>query len=214
MAREWQGIDLDLELPLGGRVLRLELRTRARSVAVVGPSGAGKSTLLRLLAGVERKGRGRLSVNGETWQDVEHGLLVPAWRRGVGWVPQDPLLFPHLDVAQNLGYAGADRPAIEETAELLQVGHLLDRRPRRLSGGERQRVALGRALLSRPSLLLLDEPFSALDRPLRAQLSTMVRDWAARHDVPLVLVSHDEADAAVLAGERWHLSDGSLTLLP
>ena len=213
MAGEWGGFSVEVEVPLGRGPLRLALETRSPSVAIVGPSGAGKSTLLRVLAGVERRGRGRVVVDGVSWQDPERGVLVPPWKRRVGWVPQEVLLFPHLTVAQNLGYAGADDGAIRQTAHLLQVSELLGRRPRRLSGGERQRVALGRALLSDPQLLLLDEPFSALDRPLRGQLTTVVREWSAERGVPLVLVSHDEADAAALAGERWHLTDGTLTRL-
>jgi molybdate transport system ATP-binding protein len=128
----------------------------------------------------------------------------------VGWVPQDILLFPHLSVRENLAYAGATQDEVEATADMLQVSGLMERRPRRLSGGERQRVALGRALLSAPRLLLLDEPFSALDRPLRDQLSATVRRVAEERSVPLVLVSHDEADTRVLADERWHLKEGTL----
>jgi molybdate transport system ATP-binding protein len=208
---EWAGIRVQVEVPLASGALALSLETRAPSVAVFGPSGAGKSTLLRSLAGLERRGRGRVEVGGVTWQDPQRGIVVPSWERAVGWVPQEILLFPHLSVRENLGYAGAPAQAVREIADLLQVGPLLERRPRRLSGGERQRVALGRALLSRPRLLLLDEPFSALDRPLRAQLTKVVRDWAAARAVPLVLVSHDEADALALAGERWHLADGTLS---
>ena len=125
-------------------------------------------------------------------------------------MPQEVLLFPHLTVRDNLGYGGPSTTAVEQTAHLLQITGLLERRPRRLSGGERQRVALGRALLSEPRLLLLDEPFSALDRPLRAELALVVGEWCEKRGVPLVLVSHDEADADVLAEERWHLSDGEL----
>jgi multiple sugar transport system ATP-binding protein len=125
-------------------------------------------------------------------------------------VPQNDLLFPHLTVAQNLGFAGAARAQIEEAAELLSVAALLGRRPRNLSGGERQRVALGRALLAKPDLLLLDEPFSALDRPLRLDLVRRVRELAERASMMLVLVSHDEGDAAALAEERWRLLDGVL----
>jgi len=213
MAGDWAGILMAIEVPLESGALRIDLETRAPAVAVVGASGAGKSTLLRILAGVEGRGSGHVQVGGVTWQDPQRGPVVPPWRRRVGWVPQEILLFPHLSVAGNLGYAGADQDAVREIADLLQVAHLLGRRPRRLSGGERQRVALGRALLSDPRLLLLDEPFSALDRPLRAQITAAVRGWAEARDVPLVLVSHDEADASALAGERWHLSGGSLAPL-
>ncbi|HSM60847.1 MAG TPA: ATP-binding cassette domain-containing protein [Longimicrobiales bacterium] len=209
-AEDWGGIEVDVAVPIDGRRLGLGLRSSSRAIAVVGPSGAGKSTLLRVLAGVEPRATGTVRVGGRLWQDVPHGILVAPWERGVGWVPQEVLLFPHLSVRENMAYAGADREAVARTAELLQVDSLLERRPRNLSGGERQRVALGRALLASPSLLLLDEPFSALDRPLRVQLTRTVKEWAGTHRVPLVLVSHDEDDAAVLAGERWHLAEKGL----
>lgn len=206
----WQGLRMAVRVPLEAHPLDVTLDTSARAVAIVGPSGAGKSTLLRVLAGLERRARGEVVVDGETWLHPTQGVLVPPWERRVGWVPQELLLFPHLSVRENLGYAGVEAADVEATAKLLQVGHLLDRRPRRLSGGERQRVALGRALLSKPRLLLLDEPFSALDRSLRDQLSGTVKRLAEERGVPLVLVSHDEADTKVLAEERWHLRDGAL----
>jgi molybdate transport system ATP-binding protein len=203
-------LDVRISLGLGKLALRADLATGRRAVAIVGPSGAGKSTLLRVLAGVERRATGRIDVGGRTWLDTAARTFVEPWDRRVGWVPQDDLLFPHLTVAENLGFAGAERARIDETAELLEVGALLERRPRNLSGGERQRVALGRALLANPELLLLDEPFSALDRPLRLALVRRVRDLAARASMMLVLVSHDEGDAAALADERWVLVDGAL----
>lgn len=206
----FRGWSLDVRVPLAARPLHLSMTTTASTVAVVGPSGAGKSTLLRVLAGVERRASGTLDFDGERWLDAERGVLVHPWDRGVGWVPQEASLFPHLTVRQNLGYAGAGASAVEEMAGLLEVAHLLDRRPRRLSGGERQRVAVGRALLRGPRLLLLDEPFSALDRPLRDKLAGTVRAWVDDHAVPTVLVSHDESDTEILADEHWHLSDGVL----
>jgi molybdate transport system ATP-binding protein len=126
-------------------------------------------------------------------------------------VPQDALLFPHLSLRENLAYAGAGQSEVESMAESLFLSDLLDRRPRFLSGGERQRVALGRALLSAPRMLLLDEPFSALDRPLRGEIAAMVRAFARDNATPIVLVSHDEHDAALLADERWVLVAGHLT---
>jgi molybdate transport system ATP-binding protein len=204
---------VDVSIPLPQGTLRIVLETRSPTVAIEGPSGAGKSTLLRILAGVERRGEGLVEVDGVVWQDPERGALVPPWERHVGWAPQEVLLFPHLSVRENLAYAGAEYSEVEATAELLQLRPLLERRPRRLSGGERQRVALGRALLASPKLLLMDEPFSALDRPLRAQLTRTVRSLAEQRAVPLVLVSHDEEDAAILAAERWHLANGMLRRL-
>ncbi len=211
MATERQHrLGLDFEIPLASKTMRVKLATESGAIAIVGPSGAGKSTILRVLAGVERRARGLVTFDDQRWQDDDTGTLVPPWRRRVGWVPQEVLLFPHLTVRDNLGYGGSSGAAVEDTAHLLQIMGLLERRPRRLSGGERQRVALGRALLTEPKLLLLDEPFSALDRPLRAELAHVVGQWSAQRGVPLVLVSHDEADAEVLAEERWHLSDGEL----
>jgi len=204
------GLDIDLMVPLGEGTVEIRLKSDALSVAVFGPSGGGKSTLLRSLAGVERRGTGRVRVGGEVWLDTEARIFVPPWERGVGWVPQDYLLFPHLRVKENLGYGGGTPAEVEEVAKALFVDHLLDRRPRRLSGGEQQRVALGRALLSNPRILLLDEPFSALDRPLRYKVGEELRGYVETREIPLVLVSHDEADAAALAQEEWRLSHGRL----
>ena len=203
-------LGLDLEIPFTGGGLRVELNTASTRIAVVGPSGSGKSTILRILAGVERRAHGTVLVKEHCWQDSSNGTWVPSWDRRVGWVPQETLLFPHLTVRENLSYGGALSDWVSETAALLQIEDLLDRRSRRLSGGERQRVALGRALLSKPRILLLDEPFSALDRPLRGELSELVSDWALDRSVPIVLVSHDEEDAKWLAEERWHVGGGSL----
>ena len=203
-------LEVDIRVSLGASEVELQLSTSAMRVAVFGPSGGGKSTLLRMMAGVERRARGRVSVGGRVWVDTEEGICVPPWDRGVGWVPQDYLLFPHLKVRENLAYGGGDGDEVEEMAKRLFVDHLLDRNPRRLSGGEQQRVALGRALLRRPGILLLDEPFSALDRPLRVQVGEELRRYVEKEQIPLLLVSHDEADAAALAQEHWLLSQGRL----
>jgi len=186
------------------------LETESLAVAVFGPSGGGKSTLLRILAGVERRARGIVRVRGQVWMDTEGGIFLSPWERGVGWVPQEYLLFPHLRVRENLSFAGATPQEVEEVADLLMVDQLLNRRPRGLSGGEQQRVALGRALLANPRILLLDEPFSALDRPLRNHVASRLRDYVREKDLLLLLVSHDEADAVALAHEHWLLSEGRL----
>lgn len=206
------GWSVDVRIPIAERPLELMMSTTSSSVAIVGPSGAGKSTLLRVLAGVERRASGRVVVDGRTWLDPSGTSTLPPWKRDVGWVPQEAALFPHLSVRENLGYAGATGSAIDEVARLLEVDRLLERRPRRLSGGERQRVSVGRALLARPRLLLLDEPFSALDRTLRLRLARLLRSWSDERGIPLVLVSHDEHDTDVLAEEHWHLNDGVLSL--
>lgn len=205
------GIGLDFQVHLGTNPLAVKLESASQTVAVFGPSGGGKSTILRVLAGVERRATGTVMVRGRAWQDTGKDLFLPTWERSVGWVPQEYLLFPHLTVADNLTFSGQDPDDMEEVCELLLVDGLRDRRPRVLSGGEQQRVALGRALLSQPSLLLLDEPFSALDRPLRSHVAAGLRDYIRKRNILLVLVSHDEGDAAALAQEHWLLSEGRLT---
>jgi molybdate transport system ATP-binding protein len=203
-------LELDFRVGFGAREMKIHLETESSAVAVFGPSGGGKSTLLRTLAGVERRASGVVRVRGQYWLDTQEGVFVSPWERRVGWVPQDYLLFPHLKVRENLSFAGATVQEVGEVAELLMVDHLLDRRPRRLSGGEQQRVALGRALLSNPRILLLDEPFSALDRPLRNHVASRLRDFVRTKELLMLLVSHDEADAVALAHEHWLLSDGRL----
>ena len=210
MATEW-GLHVQVRVPLDAIELDVDWRPASDHVAILGPSGSGKSTLLRALAGLEPDAKGRVSFGDEVWLDSNAGIYTPAWERRVGWVPQDALLFPHLSLRENLAYAGAGPSEVESMAESLLLSDLLDRRPRFLSGGERQRVALGRALLSAPRMLLLDEPFSALDRPLRREIAAMVRAFARDKGTPIVLVSHDEHDAELLADERWVLVAGTLT---
>ena len=200
-----------VRLPLDAFELDVDWSPSSGTVAIVGPSGSGKSSLLRVLAGLEPAAWGTVRVNGEVWLDTEADVHVPAWERRVGWVPQEALLFPHLSVRENLVYTGPDPLEVVKISELLSLSELLDRRPRFLSGGERQRVALGRALLSKPRLLLLDEPFSALDRPLRLEIATAVHEYAKMSGTPLVLVSHDEADAKLLADQSWTMVAGRLT---
>ena len=211
--RTVRSLEVSVRLSIGTLGLGVELRTDRRAVAIVGPSGAGKSTLLRVLAGVERRATGKVELSGRTWLDSTRGVFLEPWDRRVGWVPQNDLLFPHMSVRENMAFAGASASDVEETAELLAVRPLLERRPRNLSGGERQRVALGRALLARPELLLLDEPFSALDRPLRLDLVQRVHALAERAGIMLVLVSHDDGDTAAMAEERWLLVEGQLNRL-
>jgi molybdate transport system ATP-binding protein len=210
VATEAWGLHVQVRVALDAIELDVDWRPESDHVAIVGPSGSGKSTLLRALAGLEPGAQGHVSFGDDVWLDSDSGVYTPAWERRVGWVPQDALLFPHLSLRENLAYAGAGQPDVERMAASLFLSDLLDRRPRFLSGGERQRVALGRALLSAPRMLLLDEPFAALDRPLRSEVAAMVRAFARDSGTPIVLVSHDEHDAELLADERWVLVAGRL----
>ena len=159
---------------------------------------------------------GTLSFQGETFVDVEAGLFVPAWRRHFALVFQDGQLFPHMTVRDNLLYgcrrrdAHERRFALAQVLELLEIGALVDRRPARISGGERQRVALGRALLCSPRLLLLDEPLASLDARLKGQILPFLRRVKEETRIPLVYVSHVAAEVDYLADEVLRLEDGCL----
>jgi molybdate transport system ATP-binding protein len=172
-----------------------------------GPSGSGKTTILRALAGLETPDSGVIRFADETWFDAAARTLVPPQRRRVGLLFQEYALFPHLGVAANIGYGVHGLPRTErdqrvrEVARLCAVEDLLRRRPSQLSGGQRQRVALARALAPRPRLLLLDEPLSALDQPLREGLRSELRQLLVASRVPALVVTHDRAEALAL-GDR------------
>lgn len=168
-----------------------------------GPSGAGKSATLAAVAGTARGATGLIVVGGRVLTDTAARVFVPPERRRIGVVHQDARLFPHLSVARNLRYgwkrhAGERRIGWDEAIDVLAIGHLLDRSPRNLSGGERQRVAIGRALLSQPDLLLLDEPVSALDAGRRAEVLGFVAALKRRFGLPMLYVTHGEDEARLL----------------
>ena len=182
--------------------------------ALFGASGAGKSQALAAIAGAARPDQGRIVLNGELLFDSERGIDLPMQRRAIGWVFQDARLFPHLDVTANLRYGARrarGRPeivAFDEVVEVLGITHLLQRRPRDLSGGERQRVAIGRALLSQPRLLLMDEPLSALDAPRRAEIMPYLERLKTRFRLPILYVTHALSELARLADRVVLLESG------
>lgn len=185
----------------------------SQALALFGRSGAGKSTVLAILAGLLKPDRGRVVVDGEVLLDIERGRFVPAHRRRIGMVFQDALLFPHLDVRGNLRYGLGSTSAgpaglVDDVVAMLGIDHLLERRPGSLSGGERQRVAIGRALLSQPRLLLLDEPLSALDIERRAEIMPYIERLRDEARCPLVYVSHAIDEVARIAREVLVLDAG------
>lgn len=180
--------------------------------ALFGPSGSGKTTVLRAIAGLERLD-GRCSLGPLVWQDQLH--FVPAHKRGIGYVFQEASLFPHLSVRANLLYGnnrarGEKAITLDAVVELLKIEKLLDRAPERLSGGERQRVSLGRALLSQPQLLLLDEPMSALDRGAKEEILPYFEALHAALKLPIVLVSHDISEVERLASHMALMANGKI----
>ncbi|RBP12901.1 molybdate transport system ATP-binding protein [Roseiarcus fermentans] len=175
--------------------------------ALFGPSGCGKTTVLRCIAGLNRLADGVCDIDGDVWQDRD-GTFLPTHRRPLGYVFQEASLFPHLTVRKNLlfgaprGDAGKNNPvAFDEVTDLLGVTPLLDRSPRNLSGGERQRVAIGRALLSQPKLLLMDEPLSALDRVTKSEILPFLERLRDRLSLPIVYITHDIAEVERLADQ-------------
>jgi molybdate transport system ATP-binding protein len=194
------GFDLDFTLRQGTFSVEVSERTDARALALFGPSGSGKTTIIEAIAGLRTPHRGRIAVGGRVLFSNEAHVNVPARSRRVGYVPQDVLLFPHMDVRENVLY-GAHRGITDLAAlmDLLELGELMTRRVNSLSGGERQRVALARALMSNPDVLLLDEPMAAVDLPRRRRiLDALLRIRDELH-VPLVYVAHSPDEVARIA---------------
>ena len=205
-----------LRLPLTPFALELDAALSAHVTAVFGPSGAGKTSLLEAVAGLRHPEKGRIVLSGRVLDDVAAGVRVPPRQRAVGYVTQDDSLFPHLSVAGNLRY-GAGRGVARKAplgedriVDTLGLASLLDRSPATLSGGERRRVALGRALLSAPEILLLDEPLSGLDRPLKERVLEHLLKVKAAFPVPILYVTHEEAEVAALADEVVVLDAGRI----
>ncbi len=179
-------------------------------LALVGHSGSGKTTLLRSIAGLWRPQTGRIAVNGAAWLDTAAGIDLPTHRRRVGIVFQNYALFPHMSAVQNVMAAmdAPDRRAAEQTLDLVNLHGLADRKPAQLSGGQQQRVAVARALARKPHALLLDEPFSAVDRATREKLYSEIIDLRRHLAMPVVLVTHDMNEAQLLADRMVVLENG------
>jgi molybdate transport system ATP-binding protein len=202
---------------LGEFSIEASFSSEGRVTGLFGASGAGKTSLINMIAGLLKPDRGLIAIDNETLDDTAARVHVPAWRRRIGYVFQDARLFPHLDVSRNLDYGRrmnglAHDPAnLGRVVNLLDIGKLLDRRPGKLSGGERQRVALGRALLARPRLLLLDEPLGSLDEQRKAEILPYLVRLRDEANVPMVYVSHDADEMRQLATQVVMLERGLVT---
>lgn len=183
---------------LGESDIALDMTAGEGLTVLFGPSGIGKTSVLNMVAGLLRPDSGRIAVAGRLLFDDAAGVDVPPERRRVGYVFQEPRLFPHRRVRANLLYGAADDRALAATAAMLGIGHLLDRWPRTLSGGEARRVAIGRALLSDPAFLLLDEPLSSLDRARRGEIMDAILRIRDAAGLPILMVTHDPEEAEVL----------------
>ncbi len=181
-----------------------------RMLVLIGPSGGGKTTLVRMLAGLTTPDEGRIVFHGETWFDSAQGINVIPQKRRVGYVFQEFTLFPHLNLYENAAFAAVDQKEVDDLLELFGIGHLRRRKPHLVSGGERQRCALCQALARRPRMLLLDEPFSALDAVTRRGLREEVKSLKKKLDFPILYVTHDIGEALFLADEILPIVDGRI----
>lgn len=210
-------ITLDVTKALHGAAGALQLSVctqieQGSLTTLFGPSGAGKTTLLRMLAGLLAPDSGRIEVGGRCWFDAQRGINLPPQQRAIGFVFQDYALFPNMTVRENIAYgAGKDEAGwVDELLKLTDLGALQDRKPSLLSGGQKQRVAVARSLARKPALLLLDEPLSALDAALRAQLQDVLAQLHARLGLTTLLVSHDLGEVFRLSQRVLHLSTGQI----
>jgi molybdate transport system ATP-binding protein len=200
---------------LGAFAIDLAFEAGKGVTGIIGPSGAGKSMTLETLAGLARPDAGRIAFGDEIFVDTEQSIFTPPERRRIGYVFQNPHLFPHISIAENLVYGARRRPshgviAQDELIDLLGLGALLDRRPHRLSGGEAQRVAIGRALLSNPQLILMDEPLSSLDPRRRLEIMPFIETLHRRLDLPILYVSHNIDEIVRLADRVLVLHGGKI----
>jgi molybdate transport system ATP-binding protein len=206
----------NISLPLARFTLAVDVEVSGRITAIFGPSGAGKTSLLDLIAGLRRAKSAFIQLDDIVLTDTAKKLFVPTHQRGIGYVPQDLALFPHLSVRQNLLYGcksgGAADPLFnfDRVIEVLEIQPLISRGVTELSGGEKQRVALARALLASPRLLLLDEPFASLDAPLKAKIIPYLARIRDEFRIPMLCVTHDRFEALTLADEIIVLVNGQV----
>jgi molybdate transport system ATP-binding protein len=215
-------IQISRRMVSGDRHFQLDaaFTSSSKRIALFGPSGAGKSLTLRAVAGLLRPDAGRIEINGRVLFDSQAGICLPAQARRVAYLFQDYALFPHLTVAQNIafglrrGWRNPPRrevgPEAKRWVDAFELGAIVGSYPGEISGGQKQRVALARALMLQPDILLLDEPFSALDAHLRGRMRQELSALQRQLDVPMLLITHDPADVDALADEVFEVRDGKV----
>jgi molybdate transport system ATP-binding protein len=204
-------LSFDIRVQQGDFTLEVADRSRVEVLGLFGPSGAGKTTLLEAIAGLRPPVRGEIEVGGVTLFSSSAGVDVPPRHRRIGYVPQDVLLFPHMSVRRNLLFGATEQASasdVQTVADMLEIGGLLGRRTDGLSGGERQRVALGRALMTHPALLLMDEPLAAVDRARRERILPYLLRIRRELHVPLIYVTHDVGELEQIADRMLVIDDG------
>lgn len=179
-------------------------------VVMIGPSGGGKTTIIRMLAGLEKPDEGRIIFSNETWFDSTNNINQTPQKRRLGYVFQDYNLFPHLNLFENAAFAAVDRKEVDALFEIFKIEHLKKRKPHMVSGGERQRCAICQALARHPRILLLDEPFSALDAITRRGLREELKNLKGNMSFPIIYVTHDITEALYLADEILPVIDGKI----
>jgi molybdate transport system ATP-binding protein len=211
-------VSIDTGITLGSKEFYYKLESNSKRIVLFGPSGSGKSTLLKLIAGFFDPSSGRININGTEYFNSTVGVNIPLNRRGIGYLPQEYTLFPHITVEKNITYGGQfmDKEkgksvfSVEELAQRLGIGDRLHLMPGTLSGGEQQRAALARALYVNPSLLLLDEPFSSLDSNTRSRLRDLVIDITSDMNITTIFVTHDPEEAFIMGDHMVVIDQGKI----
>ncbi|WP_027720346.1 ATP-binding cassette domain-containing protein [Maridesulfovibrio zosterae] len=202
-------LTLDIRKKLPNFMLDVSMTCASGSLtAIVGPSGAGKSTLVRIIAGLEQPDEGTITLNDTIWNDTSQKQFAPPQKRGLGLVFQEYTLFPHLNVRKNVAFAAADKNCVQGLLDKFGITHIAESKPSNISGGERQRAAFCQALAREPVLLLLDEPFSALDVATRENLREELRQLKAELNIPIIHVTHDLEEAYYLADSIFVMENG------
>ncbi len=206
-------LEVRLEHRLGETLIDVEFQATSRLTAIFGKSGSGKSSIINMIAGLVKPTEGRIVVDSRVLFDSDLGVNVPVHQRRIGYVFQDGLLFPHFTVEQNLNYGRRfNRGAVEPEViiSLLGLAALLRRKPINLSGGEKQRVAIGRALMSNPNLMLMDEPMASLDESRKSEILPYIETLRDEMKLPIVYVSHSLEEVKRLAGDVIHIDNGRI----